>query len=71
MLNMNSTAYEATKAVVVILFAVLVLIFFPLLVIWAATQLFPVLAIPYTFYNWAAVVILGIFFRGLKVSKKD
>lgn len=68
---MTNTTYEVTKAVLIIIFAFLVLIFFPLMVIWAATQLFPVLAIPYTFYNWAAVVILGVFIRGWKTTKKD
>lgn len=68
---MSNTAYEIIKMMLTIIFALLVLIFFPLMVIWAVVQLFPVLAIPYTFYNWAAVVTLGIFFRGWKGNKKD
>ncbi len=31
----------------------------PLLTIWALNTLFPVLAIPYTFWTWAAALILG------------
>jgi hypothetical protein len=42
-------------------FAVLVLalvILGPLITIWAINTLFPVLAIPYTFWTWLAVIIL-------------
>ena len=42
-------------------FAVLVLalvILGPLITIWAMNTLFPVLAIPYTFWTWLAVIIL-------------
>jgi len=35
----------------------------PWLVIWALNTLFPALAIPFTFWTWAAVVIIGTFFR--------
>ena len=31
----------------------------PLLTIWALNTLFPVLAIPYTIWTWAAALILG------------
>lgn len=51
----------------VILATIAILIVGPLLVIWALNQLFPVLALPYTIWNWLAVVILGAFVRA-KVS---
>jgi hypothetical protein len=35
----------------------------PLLTIWALNTLFPVLNIPYGLDTWAAVVLLGMFFR--------
>ncbi len=35
----------------------------PWLVIWALNVLFPVLAIEFTFWTWAAVIILGTFLR--------
>jgi hypothetical protein len=35
----------------------------PLLTIWALNTLFPVLNIPYSFDTWAAIVLLGMFFR--------
>ena len=41
---------------------ILVVIFGPLLTIWAINTLFPVANIPYTFDTWAAAIILaGIF----------
>jgi len=42
-------------------FGVLVLVLVilgPLITIWAMNTLFPVLAIPYTFWTWLAVIIL-------------
>jgi hypothetical protein len=56
-----------------ILFIVLVLllvVFGPFVSIWALNTLFPVLAIPYTFNTWAAVVILKSFLT-VQVNKKD
>ena len=41
----------------------------PLLTIWALNTLFPVLAIPYNFYTWAAVLVMSAFFQ-TKVSVK-
>jgi len=41
----------------------------PLLTIWALNALFPVLAIPYTFETWAAIILI----KGLltvQVTKK-
>ena len=35
----------------------------PLLTIWALNTLFPVLNIPYGLDTWAAIVLLGVFFR--------
>lgn len=44
----------------------------PWLVIWALNTLFPVLAIEFTFWTWAAVVILGAFLRAnVSVKRKD
>ncbi len=53
---------------VVKIIAGLVLILFllaigPWLVIWALNTLFPVLAIEFTFWTCAAVIVLGTFFR--------
>ena len=49
---------------------VIVIIAGPLLSIWSLNTLFPVLAIPYTFETWLAVMLVGGMFRG-SFSRKD
>lgn len=51
------------KLVLAIVLIVFLLAIGPWLVIWALNTLFPVLAIEFTFWTWAAVIILGTFFR--------
>ena len=44
----------------------------PMLTIWAANTLFPVLAIEYSISTWAAVIVLGAFLRAnVTVKRKD
>lgn len=38
----------------------LVVVFGPLVILWALNTLFPILAIPYNFYTWLATVILNL-----------
>lgn len=60
------------KIMLVVGFAVLIValvVLGPLLTIWAMNTLFPMLAIPYTIYTWAAVLIMSAFFQ-TKVSVK-
>jgi len=52
------------------LIALLAIIFGPFLTIWSLNTLFPVLAIPYTFDTWCAVVLLGLAVRGNVIAKK-
>ena len=53
-----------------VVFIVFLVVIGPILTIWAANTLFPVLAIPYTIETWFAVVVLGAFVRSnIKVSK--
>jgi hypothetical protein len=47
------------------------LIFGPLLTIWALNTLFPALAIAYTWQTWAAIVLLGMWVRGLVDFRKN
>jgi hypothetical protein len=54
-------------AVLVIFF----LIFGPLLTIWALNTLFPALVIAYTWQTWAAIVLLGMWVRGLVDFRKN
>jgi hypothetical protein len=42
---------------------ILLILIGPLATIWALNTLFPVLAIPYTFDTWVAVVLVGAFLR--------
>ena len=51
-----STLFKIFGIGALILFLVLI---GPLLTIWALNTLFPVLAIPYTIWTWAAALILG------------
>ena len=68
---MSTYVSEAIAVVLTIVFAIALIVFFPLMVIWSANTLFPtVLAIPYNFYNWAAVLILGIYIRGVGKTAK-
>jgi hypothetical protein len=42
----------------------------PIATIWALNTLFPVVAIPYTFETWVAVVVVGALFKSkVTVSK--
>lgn len=53
---------------IVALFLALV-VFGPLVILWSLNTLFPVLAIPYNFYTWAATVVMNLTWMG-KVSFK-
>lgn len=62
------------KAIGVLLAVVLVIpliIVGPLLTIWALNTLFPALAIPFTFWTWLAVVILGGVFKSNVTVKRQ
>ena len=60
------------KLVLAIAVVVALLAIGPWLVIWSLNTLFPVLAIEFTFWTWAAVVIMGTFFRAnVSVKRKD
>jgi len=58
------------KILMFILIIAILIIIGPFLSIWALNTLFPVLAIPYTFETWAAIILI----KGLltvSVNKKD
>ena len=46
-----------------VILLILILVFFPLAVIWALNTLFS-LGLDYSLSNWAAILILGSFFNG-------
>jgi hypothetical protein len=61
--------YMAILGLVVLV--VLLIVLGPLATIWAINTLFPIVAIPYTFWNWLAVIVLGAFLRANVTVKKD
>ena len=42
----------------------------PLATIWALNVLFPIVAIPYSWQTWLAVLIIGAFLKGSVTYKK-
>lgn len=63
------TKWAATAAVLLLIVAV---VLGPWIVIWAWNTLFgSVYEIPYTFWTWLGVLILGTFIRGdVKIAKR-
>ncbi len=55
-------------AAMLIVVVVLGIVFGPLAVIWALNTLFPVLAIPYTFKTWLAILVLSAVLTPFKVT---
>jgi hypothetical protein len=49
------------------------LVFCPMAIIWSLNTLFPMLAIPFGFYQWLAIIILNCtwFARASLSNKKD
>ena len=72
MMNKNSAEIVAILLAVVV--AILVVAFVPLTILWALNTLFPVLAIPYSFWHWLAVVVLNLtwlYKPSIKKSSSD
>jgi hypothetical protein len=61
---------DIIKIVLLIALVVFMIVVGPLLTIWALNIIFPVLAIPYTFWTWLAIIILGGFLRANVTLKK-
>ena len=56
--------------ILIILVVIALLIIGPLLTIWSLNTLFPMLAIPYEFTTWLAVMILAAAMKGnVKVDR--
>ena len=68
---MTKTNKDILSIIVIFVLAVLVAIFAPLATLWAVNVLFPVLAIPYNFYSWLAVLVLNLTLRSSVSFKKD
>ena len=68
---MTKQTTDIITIVALLAFAVLLIVFGPLAIIWSLNTLFPVLAIPFGFYQWAAVVLLNLtVFSKAIISKK-
>jgi tryptophan-rich sensory protein len=59
-----------SKVTFVIMFALLIIIFGPIVAIWSLNTLFPVLVIPYTLETWFATAIVMGVIRGDSTSFK-
>ena len=68
---MTKTTKDIIYILAILAFAALAVIFGPLLTLWAVNTLFPMLAIPYNFYSWLAVVLLNLTLRSSISLKKD
>jgi hypothetical protein len=70
---MTKQTRDIVTIVALLTFAVLLIIFGPLATIWSLNTLFPVLAIPFGFYQWLAVVVLNltVFGKQMLTFKKD
>jgi hypothetical protein len=51
------------------IFLILLLIFSPFAIVWALNTLFPVVAIPFTFWTWLAVMVLNLSWFAPKAIK--
>ena len=55
------------KAILFLVFVILLIAIGPLATIWSLNTLFPVVAIPYTWETWlAAVILAGVFKTTIK-----
>lgn len=68
---MTKTNKDILSIIAILVLAVLIVIFGPIATIWAVNTLFPMLAIPYNFYSWLAVVVLNLTLRSSVSFKKD
>jgi hypothetical protein len=70
---MTKQTRDIVTIIALLTFAVLLIVFGPLAIIWSLNTLFPVLAIPVGFYQWLAVVVLNltVFGKQMLTFKKD
>lgn len=69
---MTKQIKDILSIIFMLTFAVFLIVCGPLAVIWSLNTLFPILAIPFGFYQWAAVILLNItIFSKAVFTKKD
>lgn len=57
---MTKQTRDIITIVAALTFAVLLIVFGPLAIIWSLNTLFPILSIPYGFLQWLAVVVMNL-----------
>jgi TRAP-type C4-dicarboxylate transport system permease small subunit len=68
---MTKQTTDIITIITLLVFAMLLIVFGPFAIIWSLNTLFPVLAIPFGFYQWAAVVLLNLtVFSKAIINKK-
>jgi hypothetical protein len=67
--SLKENAIMAIGGLVAIMLVIAIFTLGPIFVVWALNTLFPILAIPYSFDSWCAVIILAWFMR-VKISVK-
>lgn len=70
---MTKQTRDIITIISLLVFAALLLVFGPLAIIWSLNTLFPLLAIPYGFLQWLAVVVMNatIFGKSALTFKRD
>lgn len=70
-MNIKTSGYETFGMIVVIVLLLGLIALGPLAIMWALNTLFPLLAIPYNFWTWLAVVVLNITWlsKAVKVNR--
>ena len=61
---MTKQTRDIITILALLVFAVLLVIFGPLAIIWSLNTLFPLLAIPYGFLQWLAVIVMNLTIFG-------
>lgn len=67
---MSKITSDIISSLLFIVFLGLLIVFGPLAVIWSLNTLFPILAIPYNFYTWFAVVLLNLTWMSKSVINR-
>lgn len=70
---MTKQTRDIITIISLLVFALLLIIFGPLAIIWSLNTLFPLLSIPYGFLQWLAVVVMNLtlFSKSVLTYKKD
>jgi len=68
---MTKTTSDIISIIFFLVLMLLIIVFGPLAILWSLNTLFPVLAIPYNFWSWLAVIIMNVTWMSNSIIKKD